>query len=187
MNGKDIVFAARQLYLEQFRDFIAKRRAACPQGAAEVLLSVENNDGSPPVEYQGLICADFVEAEEGKTTFWEFDPPRSLTFEPVGAHLHFMAIDIEGLRWDNVFAYYEPAVDLTEALAPWFDTWFDPGGKRVTGPGDEFSGVVHRLIQTPTHLCIDFGTAPADAFESLLETLAGAGIQRLRISARAPA
>jgi hypothetical protein len=89
-------------------------------------------------------------------------------------------VRVEGFRWDNLYIYYQPAIALEAALTPWFKHWFDQGGLRYD-EGAEFAEIIHRLLIKPDHLCIDFGTAPAEAFWSLLGVLANAGVRDIRI------
>ncbi len=180
MNGEQLVHAARELYIGQFRDFVQKRRHANPRGAPELMLSVENNDGTTTEEFGGLVVIDYAEQNGEQTRFWEFEPPAVLPMSPVEGRRGALKITIDSFRWDNVFVFPTPAINVSAALKPWFDRWFDQGGKRYQD-GAEFAGVIHRLIVKPNYLSIDFGTAPVEAFPNLMDTLVMAGVTAVRV------
>lgn len=166
----------RDHYVDQLLVFLADQRRNFPQGAAEV--KVELEPGSPI--FRNLVCADFVRSQE-QPDLIEFEPERLLGFDPVTASLGNAEVRFEHVRWDDVVVHHNAGADLSPALGPWFEKWFDPEDRRYFA-GFDLANVIHSLAVEPGKLSLDLGSAAADALWELLDLLERSGATNMRIT-----
>jgi hypothetical protein len=166
----------REAYFDQFRDFVDRQRALHAQGSPELKFELSGTDAV----FRRLYCADFVNTD-GKADIIEFQPADAPEVEPFDTEFGFMDVRVDGLRWDKFCVEWEPKVISAEALNAWFETWFDPRGRRQDRTS-EFAECIHCVVLTPDSLNIDLGTAPVDAVAALLEMMEAEGVERVRIS-----
>jgi hypothetical protein len=173
----DFVQGVRKHYLDQFLAFIAELRQCGTDGSPELKLKLKSDVGQP---YKDFYCIDFA-ADPGKPRLIEFQPDRYLTFAPIAFTLGGMSVRIVAFRWNDIIIRHDKPDLRPECFAEWFETWFDPDDKRHD-PTVEPSGVIHAFGASEQSVSADLGSAPADAFWSLLETLEKAGVKNIQIS-----
>jgi hypothetical protein len=182
MDGNELVKLARQLYVDQLVGFLRNQFAKYPGGSAEVTTTRSSN----PNLYGAHYRVDFVtgvQANANGSVVVELVPDNQLAFEPITGSAGQTRVRVEQLNWDDVEITHDLTGDLAPLLQPWFDHWYDPDDKRVSGPGQPPPDVIHSLGVYPGALVIDFGTASPDAFWSLVTILRDAGAKQLTVRA----
>ncbi|CAA9234564.1 MAG: hypothetical protein AVDCRST_MAG93-1037 [uncultured Chloroflexia bacterium] len=174
MEPEAFISQIRDHYLEQFKLFVEQQRLTCAQGAAEVKLSL----GDESEFYEQLYCADFIR-NDGEPQIVELQPDRTLNFDVIEGSYGDAALEIAGLRWDDVVIHYD-APEPVAALAAWFDRWFDPADERHV-EGQALGNVIHSLLVQPNMLSMDLGSAQTEALWEVLDLLEAAGSTSLRI------
>ncbi|HEY3799843.1 MAG TPA: hypothetical protein VGL58_15950 [Caulobacteraceae bacterium] len=182
MDPEELVARARDLYVEQFVAFAAGQKRAAPTGVAEVKLKL----GPASVVYQHFYCVDFVRQQDGKPKIIELQPERALTFAPIVSTAAETELRFDALRWNDVVLRHDLSRLPGDAIAAWFQRWFDPDDERHVADA-ETGNVIHSLVLAAGRANIDFGTAEAEAFWNLLEVLISAGAARIRIGDSTPA
>lgn len=182
ITGTQVVADARQLYVQQLVAFLRNRFAKDPAGAAEAPTERTNN----PNLYGNHYRIDFVTSVKGKldaSVVVELVPDRQLSIDPIEGTAGPTRIRLEHVSWDDVEILHDAPGDMAARLNPWFAHWYDPDDKRVPAPGEPPPGVIHSLGIYPDALVIDFGSAPVDAFWSLVTLLRDAGASKLTVRA----
>ncbi len=146
------------------------------RGASEVKIQTEGEDGV----FRGLYCLDFI-SNDGEPRAAELVPQYSLAFEPVTARLGTADLRIEHLSWDDVLIYHDLPAPPSDAVAEWFERWFDPEDERHVD-GAELGEIIHSLLVQPGCVSADLGTAPPQAFWEMLGLLESGGATNLRVS-----
>ena len=172
---EDLIQRIRDHYVEQFRGFVQAQCREFDTGVGEVKIRL-NGEGLS----NRLYCIDFLANIDGETVLRELQPDLILTFDPLTGSIGQADLEVLGLKWDDVILEHDLKADV-EGLADWFDVWFDPEDKRHD-PAAELSLCIHSLSVEPGRLCVDFGTAPPDAFWELMKVLLDAGVTQIRIS-----
>lgn len=182
IDGNQVVADARQLYVQQLVAFLRNRFAKDPAGAAEVPTERTNN----PNLHGGHYRIDFVTSVKGKldgSVVVELVPDRQLVIDPIEGTAGTTRVRLEQVSWDDVEILHDVPGDMAALIAPWFAHWYDPDDRRAPAPGEPPPGVIHSLGIYPGALVIDFGTAPVDAFWSLIPLLRDAGATMLTVRA----
>lgn len=174
MDPESLIRHARELYLDEFIDFVERQNLASVQGAAEVKLRLSNRSEV----YQRLYCADFVN-NDGQPQVLELRPVRALQFPLIEGSYGEAVLVIEQMRWDSVVVRHD-APEPLDALAGWFERWFDPEDMRHVD-GAVLGNVIHSLVVEPGTLSIDFGSSETDAFWEVVDLLVAAGATTLHI------
>lgn len=160
----------RGAYLEGFRDFVEQQHKAGERGAAEVKMAIP---GQAKL-FKQFYCADFVNNDDNGPDAVEFAFDQFYSFTGLRGDLGDLSVTFTSMRWNDVIIAHDLETLPADAIADWFEEWFDPTDQRHD-PAAEFSGTIHSLMIEPHALTIDFGTAPADAFWSLINLLDEAG------------
>jgi hypothetical protein len=164
----------REHYLDQFRAFVAKQSLGFKDGSAEIKLKINGRTSL----YRDLVCIDLIRNASEPERF-ELEPDY-LKFDPIAGTIGQMMFRMRGLRWDDAnFTHDKPGFQ-PDCIAEWFETWFDPEDERADATG-EFSGTIHSCMVSEQSVSVDFGSAPVDAFWSLLEILEKAGARNVAI------
>jgi hypothetical protein len=182
IDGNQVVADARQLYVQQLVAFLRNRFAKDPAGAAEVPTERTGN----PNLYGNHYRIDFVTTTKGKldgSVVVELVPDRQMVIDPIEGTAGPTRIRLERVSWDDVEILHDAPGDMAALLGAWFTHWYDPDDKRTPSPGEPPPGVIHSLGIYPDALAIDFGTAPVDAFWSLITLLRDAGAKKLTVRA----
>lgn len=120
------------------------------------------------------------------TTMVRVDCPRMLSFEPFEfAWAGSLRVRMGPFTWDACPFRLEGAPPAWAPLTDWFARWFDEADRR-TPAYDGFYGVIHFLADPEPdgeafRSSVDFGSAPVEAFEQLLDAVAALGVRRLQI------
>ncbi len=167
----------RDHYVEQFRAFADEQKRHCETGASEVKLQLSEQSEL----FQRLYCVDFLRNENGQPRPVELLPDRFLKFDTLSGSFGAARLVIEHLRWDDVTIHHDLALLPPEAIANWFEQWFDPDDRRFDQAA-QLSGVIHSLLIQPGAISIDLGTAPPEAFWDILGVLERARATSIRVS-----
>jgi len=162
---EELVIRARDHYVAQFRAFTRRQRKTCATGAAEVKFEL----GADSSAYRGLAVVDFVRNDNG-TEGILFEPDTVLTFDRIEGNIAETVLVIEGLRWDAVSISHD-VLNVDQAISTWFEKWFDPDEVNFDQSVDP-SNCIHAVYIETNELQVDLGTAPAEAFWELLDSLA---------------
>lgn len=125
--------------------------------------------------------------DEGKETIC-VDSITMLSFEPIDFEwTDGLPIRIAPFTWDvcDFRAFGIPEISDWSHLRGWFDRWFD--GEDTRQPDEHgLYGVIHCLSDPKregdaTIIRVDFGSAPVEAFEELLDALRDSGATKIEI------
>ena len=131
----------------------------------------------------------FVIAEGGAQESLQVDTDTMLGFEPIAFDWNeTLSVELRPFQWNWCPVELLPAEGSTDLspLVEWFNRWFDG----QTGAAGTLQDVVHfmsdpELTENAIVTSIDFGSAPIDAFEELLDACSSAGAVGVRIGAAA--
>lgn len=160
----------RDTYVDGFRDFVEEQHKTCITGGAEVKVPL----GGQSKLFNKMYCVDFVSNDAGDSDVIEFHGDQYFSFTGLRGQLGDLRVTFTSMRWNDTIITHDLADLPTNALAAWFEQWFDPSDSHHDMAA-EFSNTIHSLMVEPGLMTIDFGTAPADAFWSLLSLLEEAG------------
>ncbi len=179
----------RDLYLETF--FTAIESCGSDGSArvvAEVALSTADGEaiGEGPLGLPLRIDIAIVEDREVKETY-RVDSERSLSFEPWSFEWRErLQVTLFPFQWDWCEAkiYGLCGSPDWKPLVDWFMSSFHQSSPSETA--EDFSGVVHFMSdpesQGDCHMVsFDFGSAPVETFQSLLDAFAGVGAKSVEI------
>jgi hypothetical protein len=182
--------------LEQIRShYLARLRQAVADHASDGILTVvpeaalRGHDGKllrrgqPPMPVRvDLITLVNEQVRDGMTIESETMPgfpPFSLRWK------HQLPVDIRPFPWNACSVQITNAADNLAPLMEWFDRWFD--AEETLTPGEDgLLGVIHSMtVERPTdgqaRLMIDFGSAPIDAFQELIDAIFSVAAQSVEV------
>ncbi|MEZ4376230.1 MAG: hypothetical protein R3B07_35830 [Polyangiaceae bacterium] len=147
-------------------------------------------DGSLAVEgpFDLPLRADLVQREgdhAGDSVM--VDPPRMVTFESLSFRIEQCHLSLEPFGWDNALVVARPlTLSAVTPLRDWFLRWFDPEDEAELHE-DGLYHVVHFLSDPEEadgalQFIVDFGSAPVDAFDALIDTLITQGATHIAVS-----
>ncbi|HLF93226.1 MAG TPA: hypothetical protein VJB14_07185 [Planctomycetota bacterium] len=119
------------------------------------------------------------------------DSARRISFEPFEFKwAGSLQVRMEPFFWDSCPLRLEGPSPAWTPLTDWFDRWFDGEEKRAPAY-DGFYGVIHFLADpAPSGAAflssVDFGSAPVEAFEQLLDAVRALGLRKLHIGGGKP-
>lgn len=125
------------------------------------------------------------------TAMIRVDSTRRISFEPFAFKwAGSLQVRMEPFFWDACPLRFEGPPPAWTPLTDWFDRWFDREEKRAPAY-DGFYGVIHFLADpaasgTAFRSSVDFGSAPVEAFEQLLDAVQALGIRKLHIGEKTP-
>ncbi len=182
--------------LEQIRShYLARLRQAVDDHASDGIVTVVSEavlrgadgrllrNGSPPTPVRvDLITMVNERVRDGLTIESETMPgfpPFSLRWK------HELPVDIRPFPWNACKLKIANASDDLAPLNQWFDRWFDPEEKLVPGE-DGLLGVIHAMtfdqpVDGARILLIDFGSAPIEAFQELIDAIFEIGARRVEV------
>jgi hypothetical protein len=175
---EELVIRARDHYVTQFQTFIRRQRETCVTGAAEVKFEL----GADSSAYRGLAVVDFVRNDAG-TEGILFEPDSFLTFDKIEGNIARTDLVIDGLRWDAISIHHD-VLDVDQSISSWFEKWFDPDEINFDQSADT-TNCIHAVYIEPNELQVDLGTAPAEAFWELLDSLVGGEASFVNVRAQA--
>jgi hypothetical protein len=171
-----LIEQVRDNYVSAFRGFVDRQHKLCRTGASEVKMQLGGQAKLVGQHY----CVDFINNDEGNGDAVEFNFEQHFSFTGLRGQLGTLSVTFTSMRWNDTIITH----DLTEIpmanLTAWFEQWFDPADRRHDATA-EFSNTIHSLLVEPQSLVIDFGTAPSEAFWSLIDLLEEAGARTATI------
>ncbi|MCA9645816.1 MAG: hypothetical protein H6718_19180 [Polyangiaceae bacterium] len=144
-------------------------------------------DGSIAVEgpLDLPLRADLIRREEDTAgDEIQVDPARSLEFEPILFQMRGAEVRVEAFGWDyaEILADVPESADLSP-LQEWFMSWFD--AEDASTPDETGLYRVVHFMSDPEYddhrlaFIVDFGSAPVDAWVSLMERLVELGAKQI--------
>ncbi|HEX9447994.1 MAG TPA: hypothetical protein VF920_08435 [Dongiaceae bacterium] len=171
-----LVDRIRNSYVDAFRDFVEKQHQTCRTGATEVKLQL----GGQSKLVNGLYRVDFINSDKNDSDITEFTFDQYFSFSGLRGQLGELSVTFASMRWNDVIIAHDLTEPPAARLTSWFEHWFDPADQRRDDTA-EFNKTIHSLLVDPQSLAIDFGTAPSEAFWSLIELLEEAGARTATI------
>jgi hypothetical protein len=165
-----LIAQVRDSYVNAFREFVEEQYKSCRSGAAEVKMRL----GGSSKLTGGYYCVDFVSTDKDDSQVVEFTIDQYYSFTGLRGQLGELSVTFTSMRWNDVNIAHDLPDMPAAPLAAWFEQWFDPSDRRHD-PTAEFNMSIHSLKADTGVLAVDFGTAPAEAFWSLLNLLEEAG------------
>lgn len=173
----------RALYLEHLDAALSK---AMKSPGARVIVEPAFRTKAGDLAREGALGLPLRGDLFDGTTLVRVDSTRSLSFEPFEfAWAGSLQVRMEPFFWDSCSLRLEGPAPAWTPLTDWFARWFDEDDQRA--PAYEgFYGVVHFLADpAPSgpafESSVDFGSAPVEAFEQLLDAAGALGARRIRI------
>lgn len=176
----------RDYYLQRFEVLVEERRQAGAQVVTEEALRRADGevvtDGPLALPMRTDLVAFPADGAAPENLL--IDTEKMLAFEPVTFTWEGgLAVRVEPFQWNWCTLELEGEGITADPLRAWFMRWFDrpPTG----GPWQE---VVHFMSdpvsrETGAAVSVDFGSAPVDAFEELLDAVRDTGAKRVRLHA----
>jgi hypothetical protein len=181
MTFPELMSAIRASYAENLARELAghdpaRREAAMRRAGGELAL-----DGTPALPHR----FDVLDAGGDSRMV---DAERQLKFDSFTFDIDGMSVSIAPFTWDWLGLGIDgDAVVASNTCAQWFLRWFDAEDAQQPG-ADGLHGVVHFMgdpaaTASGIDLRIDLGSAPDEAIDDLLFSLAEAGIAAVRLRA----
>jgi|GEM_PF-722205 len=193
MTLADILKQERELYTEEFERRVSGFAADIAQVLQPEALYLENDGepvrtGSLGLPARGDIC---VTRDQRVVEIAHIESPRVLSFEPFQfVWRDATRVALHPFAWDEcLLCIPEPKIAVNwSVVTRWFEESIKLG--LLEACVGSLAGAVHSMSEpreTPdgVRFEIDFGSAPVAVFESLLSTLASAGVG-LVVIGRAP-
>jgi hypothetical protein len=180
--------SAREGYLSAYRQAIRQQRGKLNELRVEELVTPAGAEQVP--EAFRSFRADLLWEQDGKQMVGALDMGAAgvggmcTTSYPDGQE-----VSVLFLRWDDCEVHCAPALDVTAALGEWLDEWIDRAGTHGID-ADGLRSSVHSV--TPPQpspdggtvaFAVDFGSAPPEAFTSLVAALFARGVTKIQIGA----
>ena len=191
MGLGDLLSRIRAHYLERFLE-VADEHAL--EEGNQVILEAPFLDSTGSVAREGPFRLPmrgdvFVVREGGAQESLQVDTDTMLGFEPIAFDWNeTISVELRPFQWNWCPVEFLPADGSTDLspLVDWFNRWFEG----QSGGEGTLQAVVHfmsdpEMTETTIVTSIDFGSAPIDAFEELLDACTSAGAARVRIGASA--
>jgi len=191
MTLGDILRQIREYYLIRFKKGLEEIQMSGKQSAIseEVLLT---SDGMPAREgvLQLPMRVDLIVVEGGRVVdSIRIDTEKILTFAPFELVWDGMSVRVSGFKWNEMrFTCTSGGTPISMGpLQEWFSKWFF---EQDSVPRDGLLEVIHFLSDpswrgSSVTFEVDMGSAPADAFEDLLDVLAGLLIEKVEFGSQA--
>lgn len=187
MTLGELLGEIRDAYLQQFREEVERRRRT-PSAAVttESIYRTASGEIDRTGQLQLPLRLDIqIASNSGRRQFIRVQAVSPVTFDPIDmVWAEGMRVTLCPFDWDECELRIEGLTPSTrwDTLAAWFHRWFDEGETKAPLEAG-LRGVVHYLsdpeFQNSTAVFgIDFGSAPLEAFEDLVDT-----IERLSASA----
>ena len=182
----EVITSAREGYLAAYREAIRQQRKKLSKLQVEPLVTPA---GAEHVrEAFRSFRADLLWQQDGKPMVGALDAGAAGvggmcdTVYPDGQR-----VGVLFLRWDDCEIQCTPAIDVGDAVAAWLQHWLD----RVNAnplDADGLRGAVHSATPPQSSpdgslvtFAVDFGSAPPEAFVSLVAALFGCGVRSIQV------
>jgi hypothetical protein len=184
-----IITTARDRYLTGYRATLREQRDKLPNLRPEVLVRPHGIDPEK-AEYAtfrvDLMWGDDRKPEVGKLGSGQLslNGPPHVTDYPDGSRLL-----LESFAWDDCELRVSPSLADDSVVRQWCVRWIDRE-ERNTPDEDGLRSAIHAVappnpVEGGTLLYVDFGSAPPDAFTSLIAALVADGPKTIRVTAAA--
>jgi len=191
MTLGDLLRQIREYYLIRFKKGLEEIQKSGKQSAIseEVL---RTSDGMPAREgvLQLPMRVDLIVVEGGRVVDnIRIDTEKMLSFAPFELVWDGMSVRVSGFKW-NIMRFTCTWGDTPISMDPlqaWFSKWFF---EHDSPPRDGLLEVIHFLSDpnwegSSVTFEADMGSAPVDAFEDLLDVLAGIRIKQVEFGSQA--
>lgn len=186
MTLGEILDRSREIYVHALLEMIEANRPCFPEAAFCDENGVPVTEGPLATPYR----ADLVLEEPGETAgrSVRVPAPEEVKFSPIWFRWEdALHVDMQSFRWDACDIQINALQEVDwQPLRSWFIQWFDMEDAK---PLDELglSGVVHYLSDPEMigahnyRVQIDFGSAPVEAFDELLDAIRAMGANSIGI------
>ncbi len=176
----------RDYYLQRFEAEVEERRQAGARVVTEEALRRAHGEVATDGALALPMRTDLVTfpADGTGPECLMIDTEKMIGFEPVTFTWEGgLAVRVEPFQWNWCTLELEGEELTTDPLRAWFMRWFDQ-----PPTGGLWQEVVHFMSdpvvrRTGTAVSVDFGSAPVDAFEELLDAVRDTGAKRVRLHA----
>ena len=181
MTFPELMSAIRSSYTEQLATAVAAHAPALREAAMRRADGALALDGKPPLPHRFDVL-------DGRGDSRMVDAGRQLKFDSFTFDLDGMSVSVAPFTWDWMSMGIDgDAFVASNACAEWFLRWFDTEDDQAPA-ADGLRGVVHYMgdpvvTGSGIDLRIDLGSAPDEAVDDLLFSLAQAGIGAVRLRA----
>ena len=175
------------MYVDAFASQVEERKGSGHAVITEAAYLNKNGELAREGDFGLPARADVIvlrddSADEGL----QVETGRAVSFSPITfAWNENLKVTVAPFEWNwcEVSFHSGKALKL-QPLLDWFEKWFDPS--QESGTGESLLGVVHYMsdpviAKKTLRAEIDFGSAPAEAFEALLDAAVDAGATSVRI------
>lgn len=174
----------RNHYLNTYLDAIAAFKARHEQAEIEAIANVPGIEGQPEIYRWRRF--DMVDQTPEPPRIANFTPDTHVNFEPQSSLWQKkMKIRFEPIAWNDA-GFECIGLSMQKAqLVQWAERWMDPNSQRpVDNHG--LGGRIHAITfpakkVNRLEFFVDFGSAPVQAFQELLQVLMLAGTKKVRI------
>jgi hypothetical protein len=183
-NFQRYVTNIRNHFMNIYLDAIATFKASHEKVEVETLASVTGIKGQPEIFRWRRF--DLVDQGPKPPQIVNFRPDTHVAFEPQSlVWQKKMKIRLEPLAWHNVEFECTGLIPQKSQLEPWAIRWIDPQNKRQPDHHG-IGGWVHAVSYPEKKVnhqvfFVDFGSAPVQAFQELMQVLMLAGVKKVRI------
>jgi hypothetical protein len=188
MTLGEILDRSREIYVRALLEMIEANRPCFPEAAFCDENGVPVTEGPLAIPYRAdLVLEEPGEVATAGNTIRVESPPQ-VKFSPISFRWEdALQVDMQSFQWDACDIQVNALSDVDwQPLRNWFLYWFDMEDQK---PMDELglSGVVHYLSDPEMigahnyRVQIDFGSAPVEAFEELLDALIAMGATSIGI------
>ena len=184
----EAITAAREGYLAAFRAAIREQRSKLRDLRTEEWVTPPGAEDVPEAFRSFRI--DLLWQQDGKPMAGAFDAAAAgIGGMCTASYPDGQEVSVLFLRWDDCEFHCSPRLDLAPALTRWFGEWNDRAGRHGVDR-DGLRSAVHSITppgvsagRSAVVFAVDFGSAPAEAFTSLIATLFAAGVTRIQVGA----
>jgi hypothetical protein len=175
--------SARELWMSRYVEALRTYRAKYQPGGPEVLLQLSDNGEAAPFR---LYRVDLASGATSPPNFTEVNLESVAGFQPERLELPSgLIVTIEPFHWNGVeFTVQGLSTDFAP-IADWCLRWLDAA---ESNPPDRHGllGAIHSVTAPEIRddgvmFSVDFGSAPVDAAQSLLDLLASLGATTVSI------
>jgi len=193
MTLSELLTQMRDFYLRHYREVLKEQRQ---DSAAKVIGEPILRTADGAILHEGLLHlpqrADVAIIRDGKVTdSFQVVTERTVSFKPFNFQWTEGAqVTVGPFQWEDcrvTLPGIGPGANFAP-LASWFTSWFDETQREGMFYSSDLQGVLHRLTdpefkegEGAAAFTIDFGSAPTDVFEYLLDALEQSGAKTIHI------
>jgi hypothetical protein len=188
MTVGELLDAIRERYLAQFRQTISEVEKSDMEAWVECAYRDEDGGLAREEALKLPLRLDIVAFADGEAkNKVRVDSKTMLSFEPIDFEWTGIPTRLSPFHWDSCDIRVSGVPRGTDwsRVRNWLDEWFD--GEDTRQPDEHgLFGVIHFLSDpkpdgSKTIFNVDFGSAPVEAFEALLDALRDSGATKIEI------